>query len=277
MAILCLLCLFQVETPSLYVQVDGTRTEQPPVLLINGLGQELGLWDSLVDALKEDMLIVRFDFPGIGRSPLGQRPMTLEEMSSTCLQVIKSRELDKVHLVGISLGSFVAQDFASKHPEKIQSLVLMSSSMGSVNHVPPSMEVIQFLMGQSGLEGEEKTRKGLELSLHASFLENNPVEVNALMQHFKSLKRDPQVLFQQTMAGMAFDATLLKAFSGPTLVIHGLEDQVVPVENGRKLSDHLQCNRVLIPSAGHLCHIDATEAVVEALRPFFIESVRKQK
>ena len=267
-----LLTLLTPQASDIFMVENGKKSERPSLVFINGLAQDTVLWQDLIDRMEKKWHCVRFDFPGIGKTPSSEKPLTLDQMAEICVEVIKEKELHKVHIIGLSLGSFTAQTLAAKHPELIETLTLIGTTMGGYNHIPPTAEALSFLMGQSGLEGEAKFRKGLELSLSKSFCESYPERFEKILNHVSERKIDQKALTQQVFAGMSFDITRLVPFKGKTLIIHGKEDQLIPFANAQKLHEHLsQSKLVLLDQSGHICNIDQVEKVAETLESFLMK------
>lgn len=97
------------------------------LLFIHGLSDNLLYWEFLATTLKEDYQVLRVDLRGHGESELGNGEITIDTYVNDLNNLLKELDISKVNLIGFSLGGAVALDFTIKFPQKVDSLVLMSS------------------------------------------------------------------------------------------------------------------------------------------------------
>ena len=97
------------------------------LVFIHGLSDNLLYWEILANSLKDDFQILRFDLRGHGDSELGNDDITLDTYVNDLFNLLGELKIDKVNLIGFSLGGAIALDFAIKHPQLVSSLVIMSS------------------------------------------------------------------------------------------------------------------------------------------------------
>ncbi len=112
--------MINVKGAALCVAIEQGVSNEPPLLLINGIGANLELFDPFIEALDNvgDYKIgtIRFDVPGIGGSPLPRSPLRfngLARLISEMLDVLGHQEVD---VLGISWGGALAQQFAHQYP-----------------------------------------------------------------------------------------------------------------------------------------------------------------
>lgn len=102
----------------LYYEVHG---DGPPVVLIEGAGLDLRMWDDQVEPLAEHYRVIRYDARWIGRSPFTREPYQHHE---DLYELLRQLGVDRAHLVGLSLGGRIALDLCLVHPEVVRSIVL---------------------------------------------------------------------------------------------------------------------------------------------------------
>lgn len=121
-----------IDTPTQFVEVDGTAmayrsigtAEGTPIVYLNHLAANLDNCDpQLMDALAEDFKVISFDYPGIGLSG-GRCATSVEEMARETIAFIRALGYTKVHLLGLSLGGFVAQSLLAQAPELVDRVIL---------------------------------------------------------------------------------------------------------------------------------------------------------
>ena len=110
-----------------YAYRDVGESDVPLVLLQHFRGN-LDNWDpALVDALAADRRVVTFDNVGVGATT-GRTPNTVEAMANDAIAFIEAMNLERIDLLGFSLGSFVAQEIALIRPDLLRQVVLASSA-----------------------------------------------------------------------------------------------------------------------------------------------------
>jgi pimeloyl-ACP methyl ester carboxylesterase len=97
------------------------------LVFIHGLSDNLLYWEILANSLKDDFQILRFDLRGHGDSELENDDITLDTYVDDLFDLLGELKIDKVNLIGFSLGGAIALDFAVKYPRMVSSLVIMSS------------------------------------------------------------------------------------------------------------------------------------------------------
>ena len=107
-----------------------------PVLLIHGFTHSLETWDEWASALKNDYRVIRYDLLGHGLTgPDPKERYAPEERAAFIGEVMKALDLDSATIAGNSLGGLAAWRFASKHPDQVNSLILISPGAFPLNGV----------------------------------------------------------------------------------------------------------------------------------------------
>lgn len=111
----------------LHYELEGPEGA-PIVAFSNSLGTSLAMWDAQVRALSGRYRCLRYDTRGHGRSAVVDAPTSIAELAEDLLGLLDALKIDRIHLVGLSLGGMTAQALASTHPERIDALVLMATA-----------------------------------------------------------------------------------------------------------------------------------------------------
>lgn len=228
----------------------------PPVLLIMGLGAQLIRWpDGLVDALLgQGLQIIRFDNRDVGQSthmtnapaPNFMAAMAgdyssvsyrMTDMAADAVGLLDKLGLDSVHLVGASMGGFIAQTIAIEHPRRVRSLTSIMSSTGDRRVGQMHPEAMQIFAGAPPANRAEVIERGL----YAARIVGSPgfaAEPEALAERIgREYDRgyDGLGVVRQGIAVIASgDRTPgLRTVDTPTLVVHGSADKVCDVSGGR--------------------------------------------
>ena len=98
-----------------------------PLVFIHGVGLDHKMWDSQITSLNNHSTIT-YDLLGHGKTPYNKEEITLNDFSDQLDYLLKFLKIDKINLVGFSLGSLIALDFASKFQDKLKSLTLIGTT-----------------------------------------------------------------------------------------------------------------------------------------------------
>ena len=236
----------------------------PPVLLIMGLGLSGGAWWRTVPVLARTLEVITFDNRGVGRSRALFQAYTTEAMSDDAVSVLDAAGVDRTHVYGISLGGMVAQQLALRHPERVRSLVLGATHGGGPQLHWPDVEVLEFLRKRLRMRPEEGAWSSVEFNYGERCRRDHPERIAEDVAQRLAHPFPEQAYRAQLWAGALHDtAGRLHRITAPTLVVHGREDRMIPVENGRMLADRIPNAQLLeVEDSGHLYpteapHVDA--------------------
>ena len=238
-----------------------------PVLLIMGLGASSRLWYRLLPWIRRRHRAILLDNRGTGASSAVRSRLAMRDMAEDARAVMDAAGLESAHVVGASMGGMIAQHLALRHPDRVASLVLACTTAGGQNGAPPWR-----LLAASALRpvlGARRTFPLVAPLLYAqATLRDMPERVSEDLKRRMEDGTSPVTIYAQMGAIAGHDTrTLLHELAGtPTLVVHGLEDRLVPPEHGRRLAELIPgARRVLIPSCGHLLTTDAEEPTATAI------------
>lgn len=245
-----------------------------PLLLIGGLGTQLIAWDQEFCELlaSRGFHVIRFDNRDAGLSTwmAGADEYTLDEMAADGVGLLDALGIPAAHIVGASMGGFIAQLIALDHPDRVLTLTSMISGPGGEDEVPPTPAAMELLM--TPVPG---TREGrIDLGVHSKKTLLGPAD-----PFDESYERGrvaaavdrayyPAGFVRQLQAISRAPSRLarLGALRIPTLVVHGDADILVPVENGRLVAAAIPGARLLeIPGMGHDIPRRVWPQVVEAI------------
>lgn len=228
----------------------------PPVLLIMGLGAQLVAWpDGLcTELIQRGVQLIRFDNRDVGQSThmtdapppnlpaamAGDRSSvsyTMTDMAADSVGLLDVLGIDSAHLVGASMGGYIAQTIALEHPQRVRSLTSMMATTGDpkVGQVHP--EAMRALVGPPPTSRAEVVQRALDMSRvigSPGYAKNVDAIADAAGRAFDRAF-DPVGIARQAVAVVASpDRTeRLRSIDVPTLVIHGANDPVCDVSGGR--------------------------------------------
>jgi pimeloyl-ACP methyl ester carboxylesterase len=238
---------------------DPSGQARPAVLLIMGLGLQLVAWPvAFVQALLDaGYRVIRLDNRDVGLSEkldhlgkpnllwaslkykLGLRvsaPYCLGDMANDALAVLDALQIDKAHVVGVSMGGMIAQRAALSAPQRLLSLTSIMSSSGARGLPPAEPEVMRLLLRSPGSTPEAALQHYVQL-FQAIGSPGFPVTEGDLRKMISSAAErsfHPVGTLRQMMAIIADTnrAAELASLRLPTLVLHGKKDPLVPYACG---------------------------------------------
>ena len=117
--------------------------------------------------------VIIFDNRGVGNTAIGTQPLIVQQFATDTAKLLDALKIQRADVLGFSMGSFVAQQFALNHPEKVNKLVLYGSSCGGKNAVPQSPEIVKTISDiVNNRTTDEKTI--LSLTFPLEWIEANP-------------------------------------------------------------------------------------------------------
>jgi len=243
--------------------------EGPLLLLINGLGFGRWAWFKQVPTLSRHFRTITFDIRGEHSLSRG-----VADLCAEVVALLDHLGVEKAHVVGTSLGGFVAQKLALERPDLVDHLILVCTSYGTREPQPMSFQALGKMLGGGSLNPERAARQGLEGATSDSYRAEHPEEFDLILRWRLADSPSLSDYYQQMMAGTRFDASFaVRNIASPTLVIHGTGDRYVPVANATALAEAIpDATLRVIDNAGHLVFIEQADEVndeiISFLEPF---------
>ncbi|MBV9604127.1 MAG: alpha/beta fold hydrolase [Solirubrobacterales bacterium] len=239
-----------------------------PLLLINGLGANLEMWQPLVRELAGRHELIAFDLPGTGRSDRPRWPLRMPQLARLVAELLDELGYEQLDVLGYSLGGIVAQELARREPGRIDRLVLCATTPG-LPSVPPDPIVTTLMLTPARYWNRQLAELILPI-IAGGRTARDPRVLRAGLE--KRLVQPPTAL------GYLYQLYALSGWSShpwlhriphESLVLHGDRDPVVPLVNGRYLAEAIPGGRLhVISGAGHLFLLDDPGSVVPVLTSF---------
>ena len=267
MAMLALAAMLTLSDVELYYEVHG---DGPPLLLIAGLASDSQSWGSALPALAEHFTVICPDNRGVGRSKPADAPVSIEKMADDCAALVRSLGYEKVHVLGHSMGGFVAQKMAVRFPELVDRLVLAGSgSKFSARNAALFSDAVETL--ERGADPVLWFRNFFYWLFTPAFFEQ-PGMLDAAVNYALTYPWPQETVSfrNQVEAVRNFDATAdLPKITSPTLVLTGAEDLLFTPGESREFAARLP-NAALevIEGAAHSIHMEQGSEFVRATIEF---------
>ncbi len=252
------------------IQLDYERSGSgPPLLLIMGMsGTALHWGEPFLAALRQDFDVIAYDHRGVGSSTPLDGQVSIVQMAHDAAGLLDALGISRAHVVGISMGGMIAQELALAHPDLIDTLTLGCTYCGGPGSelTSPETGMALFEAMQSG-DRLRALKTGWEVNvspavaadqdLYATFLEIAERRAVAVA-----------VVMAQAQAIAAHDTSArLHELAMPVLVIHGTEDRMLPVANGRLIASLIPGARLeILDGVGHLFFWELPERSAELIR-----------
>jgi pimeloyl-ACP methyl ester carboxylesterase len=259
-----------------------------PLLLVMGLGAQMLSWDEKFCSLLagRGFHVIRYDNRDSGLSTkmesagepdllaaFGGNPKPayqLDDLADDAVGVLDALGIGAAHIVGASMGGFIAQLVAINHPDRVLSMTSIMSGPGGRDAVPPQPEGAEVLMTIPPPTREAQIQHGLWIR---SVLTGpgDPFDDDAERKRVeRAYDRSyyPVGTGRQLVAILAAEGRLerLSHVKAPTLVIHGIADVLVPIDNGRSVAAAVPGARLLeFEGMGHDLPVRVWPPVVDAI------------
>ena len=274
-------------------EIFGNNSAQP-LLLIIGLGCQMLCWDEeLCKQLSEKGLyVIRFDNRDVGLSTkledagipdiietIGailerkqiRAPYTLDHMADDTAGLMDALGIQKAHVCGISMGAAIAQTVAIRHPRRVSSLISIYGGTGNPRLPQPKPEALDFFISPAPEEREafiEHFVKGWKMAAGTGSSFDEKWHRNLAARSYDRAFY-PQGQVRQLVAVLAHGnrKRALASVTAPTLVIHGTDDPVMPIEGGKDTAEAIPgADLLIVDGLGHgLPHGEAWPQIVDAI------------
>lgn len=214
-----------------------------PLVFIHGLSDSLLYWEFLASNLKQDYQIIRMDLRGHGESDLGKDEVNIDLYVDDLKNLLDDLNLNKVDLIGFSLGGAVALDFSLKYPENVSSLLLMSSFSKSDEYLTNIFTQFKDALKNSF---EDFYDLILPMVLCPEVIEDNRQALNQIRE-FASKTANTDAYINAVDACMEFDVDdSLSKIEVPTLVMSGKYDEISLLTSQRQLQKKIKNSELIV-------------------------------
>ncbi len=239
------------------------KKKTTPIVFIHGVGLTHAIWQPQLDYFK-DYTTLSYDILGHGRTPLEKKEISFDDFSEQLINLLDELKIEKVHLVGFSIGSLIARNFAIKFIERLQSLILLSSIY---KRTEEQQKIVNERFAQA--------KKDLKLSKQAlkrwfsdKYLEENP---NIYKKITSILSANNMSNFLKVYELFVFHKNDEKFsnLKANTLVMTGEHDSGSTVKMSEQICKMISNSELkIIKNGKHLCGIEYASEVNLAIKQF---------
>ena len=237
-----------------------------PLIFIHGVGLDHRMWEPQIKPLN-DHSIITYDLLGHGRTPYDKEEVTLNDFSNQLDGLLQFLKIDKVNLIGFSLGSLVALDFASKFQDKLKSLILIGTTYKRTGE-QRALVIERF---EQAKLNKPISKQALKRWFTDQYLNDHP-EIYDQFIKILTKKDEDHLNFLKAYKLFAYhqdDISMIKSIKTKTLVMTGSDDLGSTVEMSKSLSnDLINSSFTEINNGKHLCSIECADDVNINLKNF---------
>ena len=249
---------------------------RPWLVLIQGMGMDRSGWEPVLRKLRRHFRLVMVDNRGTGRSDPPAASLRVADMAADVVAVLDDAGIPRAHVMGASLGGMVAQELAIDHPERLDSLVLVSTTPGWPFAYPMPAVSVGLIATAGGMPREVALRRYVENALSGPSIQRQPELVGRLVELQRSRPAAPGAWSAQAAAGTRYAGHLRQTrIRAHTLVLQGAADTVVDPRNGKLLADRITSARLVIfPELGHLIFWEDPNSFADTVTSFLLTSTK---
>ncbi|WP_350344320.1 alpha/beta hydrolase [Proteinivorax tanatarense] len=265
------MAIVKVNDISMYYEVHG---EGEPLVLIEGLGYSTWMWYKQLPVISKYFKVIIFDNRGVGKTDKPDCEYTIEMMADDLAGLLRSLNIKTTHILGVSMGGFIAQQFSANYPEMVDKLILCSTSFGGPNSIPIPQETLDIMMKGGG---EYKTILDIKKAISTAFYNGKiPEDKEVLEKIMQEKKQEPQPKYayqRQLMAGASFNGEdNTQRIKADTLIVAGQKDEVVPPQNAYLLNERISSSEVeIIEKGGHVFFMEQPNKSNEVFLNFLLK------
>lgn len=247
------------------------QDQQKPVLLFaHGLLWGTHLYDKQVEHFKSSYRCIAFDFRGQGKSEVTKSGYDMDSLAEDAIALLEALEISKCHLVGLSMGGYVAQRVALKRPDLLHSLILLDTGAEAENPEKKA-DYKKMLRAIHWLGMKRISKKVMPIMFGETFLndKSRKQEYKTWLEHLR--QNNKKGAMRATAGVIERDGVLsrLPDINLPTLIVVGDEDKPTPYEEAQKMHFAIKGSKLaVIKQAGHSTPVEQPERLNQVMSTF---------
>jgi pimeloyl-ACP methyl ester carboxylesterase len=237
----------------LMMYYEDTGGSGEPLVMIMGLGGDLQAWALTAPALAKQFRVITFDNRGAGRTSSPDRPYTISQMADDTVALMEHLGIASAHVLGFSLGGYVAQELTLKYPARVQKLILLATAAYIEGYNRALVEA-WMAARRSNLSREGIARLTACWLYSPEFLDDRERFERAIQNTLNNPHTQQDHAFiRQAQALLGFDAReRVKNIKQETLVVAGQDDNLLPPRNSERLAKLLPKATLKVLPGGHV-------------------------
>ena len=265
---------------SKFAEIDGVRIHYQekgtgvPLVLIHGYTSSIYTWKDVLDPLAAKYHVIAVDLKGFGFSEKPSGDYTRRAQGELVAHLLDYLKIEKAWIAGNSMGGEVVLNVALNHPDKVLGMILIDSagiqSVGHSSLAPWYLQtpIVGRVLTALFLTSDKLVRRGLK----KSFFDDSKIDEDRVRYYYEPLKTRAGQL-AAIEARNQFDQYPIENDLGsinlPTLIIWGADDEVIPIEAGRRMNSLITGSKfVIFDQCGHVPQEEMPERVLDSMTEF---------
>ena len=226
-----------------------------PIVFIHGVGLNHKIWEPQIKVFENTFLA--YDILGHGKTPLSKENISFDDFSNQLTNLIDELNMKKIHLVGFSIGSLIARNFATKYDERLESLTLLCSIF---NRTEKQKQIVKDRF-ELAKKSKNMSKQALKRWFTDEYLEKNPNTYNKISSILEKNNMENFLKVYELFVSHK-DNEKFENIKTKTLVMTGEGDTGSTPEMSKNLSKVINNSIVkIIPKGKHLCSIECADDV----------------
>ena len=231
-----------------------------PIVFIHGVGLNHKIWEPQINVFKNTFLA--YDILGHGKTPLNKENLSFDDFSNQLINLIDELNIGRIHLVGFSIGSLIARNFASKYSDRLESLILLCSIF---KRTEKQKQIVKDRF-ELARKSKSLSKQALKRWFTDEYLEKNPNTYNKISSILEQNSMENFLKIYELFVNHKDDEQFEK-IKTKTLIMTGEGDIGSTPEMSINLSKVINNSNVKIISKGkHLCSIECADDVNMAIK-----------
>lgn len=227
----------------------------PALILLHGFTQDSRVWKQQLHGLSNNFTVIAWDAPGAGKSPDPSEIFNITNWAESLAGFLSSIGVEQAHILGLSWGGLLAQEFYHRYPDRVLSLILADTYAGWTGSLSDSIAKVRLAacIHDSSLPPNEFVPKYLSGMFSDSPPQHLKEELANIMSDFHPLA----FRLMATTLAVADTRSTLPTIKTPTLLIWGDSDKRSPIKVARQLHDAIPNSRLeIISGVGHVSNME---------------------
>jgi len=237
-----------------------------PLVFIHGVGLDHQMWDHQINYFSEYSTLT-YDLLGHGKTPFNEEKLSLKDFSEQLLNILDYLKIDKINLIGFSLGSLIALNFSSLFQKKVEKLILIGTTYKRSNQ-ERSLVLDRYKQAKLNMP---ISKQALKRWFSDKYLENNPKTYDLFMNILNKKPDDHKNFLKayELFANHHDDFEAIKKIDIKTLVMTGSDDVgSTPAMSKELVKDLINSTYIEIKNGKHLCSIECVDDVNMNIKNF---------
>ena len=237
-----------------------------PLVFIHGVGLDHQMWGGQVNHLNQ-FSILTYDLIGHGKTPCNKDKLTFKDFSNQLLEILNHLKIEKVNLIGFSLGSLIALDFSARYQKKLEKLILIGTTY---KRSEQERSLVLDRFNEAKLN-KPISKQALKRWFSDKYLDENPKTYDLFMNILNKKPNDHKNFLKayELFANHYDDIAAIRKIDRKTLVMTGSDDMgSTPKMSKELVKDLVNSSYIEIKNGKHLCSIECEDDVNMNIKNF---------